>query len=205
MKIYEIIKGIAEELEKDRIMVLEAEKKIYSDEDITIKRKNEMVQEIYQKYSEKVKKANSNKDTIIDEFIMKKSKEAIKVNAAKLNEILGIIKNISNHLEDEELFELTKDIQKDYMSMGILRKELEDPIKYQKTFEELNKKELIDSILAKLLSFKGLYFSSEINYTHLRYSLNKLMEIDNELESIELGQNIPIFSSYVNNSENPID
>lgn len=197
MKIYEIIKGIAEELEKDRIMVIEAEKNILANEDLTIKRKNEMVREMHQKYFEKIEKANNNKDIAIDKFIERTQKKPAELNAAKLSEVLGVVKNLSSYLEDKELFEMTKEIQNDYISMGILRKEVEDPNKYPETFKELNKKELIDNVLTKLSPFKGLYFSTELNYPHIKYSLNTLIDIDNELERIEKSQDILFHSSYV--------
>lgn len=180
MKIYNTIYVIAEKLEKERIITLTELEKISKNEDFTEKKKQEMARAVTQKYTELVGQANEERNKAIDDFIETSTLKSELSNPAKLSEVFGIIRNISNPLTDDELCALTKEIQKDYISMGILRKELNE--EYPKTFHGLIVKNTIDTILKELEASKGLYFSGELGHTHLKYSLTSLQKIDEELE-----------------------
>lgn len=186
MNLYDEIYRVANELEKTRVMYLENIQKVKESKNYTGEGKKNLIEDFTTKYLEGVDKANNERITLIDEFIKLHTPEKGKIQIKELNDVLALIKGLSDPLSDLELLDATRQFNNNYATMEILKRELEKShIEYEiypETFKDLERKKALFDKLAELnLEIEKNYFKKDIGLTCVRYSLEALKTWEQEV------------------------
>lgn len=188
MKLIEAVETIAKTLEDGRINYLNAVQEVKESTKFTPEYKAELIKEICERYGVDVKEANIKVKENIEEFLKANTPTGRKSNLLKLNDVIGLIKNLKTKLTDEELSLITQDFNDEFKTMELLRRDLQErgipDGKYSKTFKKLNLKEEIISVSKALEPFKNGYFSENIQDTCLKYSLSELQFFEAKIEEL---------------------
>lgn len=188
MNLYDEIYRVANELEKTRVMYLENIQKVKESKNYTGEGKKNLIEDFTTKYLEGVDKANNERITLIDEFIKLHTPEKGKIQIKELNDVLALIKGLSEPLSDLELLDVTSTFNNNYATMEILERELKNShieLKvYSETFKDFDRKKALFDKLAEFninTDIEKYYFKNDINLTCIRYSLETLKTWEQEV------------------------
>ena len=188
MNLYDEIYRVANELEKTRLMYLENIQEVKESKNYTGEGKKNLIDEFVTKYLEGVDKANNERITLIDEFIKLHTPEKGKIQIKELNDVLALIKGLSEPLSDLELLDVTSIFNNNYATMEILERELKNShieLKvYSETFKDFDRKKALFDKLAEFninTDIEKYYFKNDINLTCIRYSLETLKTWEQEV------------------------
>ena len=188
MNLYDEIYRVANELEKTRLMYLENIQEVKESKNYTGEGKKNLIDEFVTKYLEGVDKANNERIILIGEFIKLHTPEKGKIQIKEFNEVLALIKGLSEPLSDLELLDVTSTFNNNYATMEILERELKNShieLKvYSETFKDFDRKKALFDKLAEFninTDIEKYYFKNDINLTCIRYSLETLKTWEQEV------------------------
>lgn len=186
MNLYDEVCRTAEGLEKVRLMYLEGIQKVKTDTIYSAEGKEKLIKKALDEYNEGVDKANNERMALINDFIKLHTPEKGNIQVKELNDVLALIKGLSDPLSDLELLDATRQFNNNYATMEILKRELEKShIEYEiypETFKDLERKKALFDKLAELnLEIEKNYFKKDIGLTCVRYSLEALKTWEQEV------------------------
>ena len=173
-----MINKIAEQLEEQRIAVNNKIEEIKADVRLSQEYKQELIKELILGYSEQVEKANEKALTELNKLNKLEKNDKFSIEKLKATiELLGMLKIV---LTDDDLNLITKDIKEEYLTMDLIKRELEEKeintSNYIKTFKEYNEYKTKREQLEQLEGYKVI-FKNDLGTTIYSYSFGTLQGI----------------------------
>lgn len=178
------MKKLINDLEEKRIEILKKIDDVKKDDRYSTTYKNEVIANLMDEYNNEVRDSNDKLNEMIFEF-ERKDILNLKIDYKSLNDVLNLLSNLTIKLTDIELYNITKGINKDNDTMGILYREMESKgyrlEDYELVFNNYLKSIKEQEQLEELEGYID-YFRNDINVEVNRYTTNRLIELYNELK-----------------------